>query len=174
MPEDPATPGTDPFKDRTYRERRALLGFSAASIAITYLGLVPDSIPTLGLQQLTEAQRSGLVTMLFWLVTYFLVAFLVYAVADFVKWRADVREAKILLAADKAALSDVDALLKQDPEDPGLKRSVGRSANAIDQAQVQLEIEKKKFETWLAIIPISAFSKYPAEVDQKDDKIKTP
>ena len=138
MAEDSATPGTDPFKDRTYRERRALLGFSAASIAITHLGLVPSGIPTLGVQRLTEVQRSGLVTLLFGIVAYFLVMFLVYAVSDFLEWRAAVARVDINLRADREAAVE----MKEDFRDGG-GLSESEDTN-IHQALIQAEIEMVK------------------------------
>jgi hypothetical protein len=130
----------NPFNDWTYRERRALLGFSAAAIAMTRLGLVPDAIVPLGVHDLTTYQRGGLITSLLVLIVYFLGMFVLYAATDLLRWWGGIQEEELELVAERAAHSDIEGVLA-DKTDPELRR-VGQSGNFIDQARVEHEIQR--------------------------------
>ena len=71
----------DPLREVTRKERRALLGVSTATIAITRLGLVPSEIGNLGIK-LTSTKQSSLLLLLGGVVVYFLVVFVLYAITD--------------------------------------------------------------------------------------------
>lgn len=76
----------DPLSQVTRSERRSLLGVSAITIIIVKTGLIPTKISALGIE-FSATDRSALLGMMGLVVTYFLVAFLVYAISDFVDWR---------------------------------------------------------------------------------------
>ncbi len=71
----------DPFRDLTRKERRNLLAISAIAWAIVKTGLVPTQISNLGIT-LTTKDQSALLKVLAVLVGYFLLAFIIYAVSD--------------------------------------------------------------------------------------------
>jgi hypothetical protein len=75
----------DPLSDVTRKERVYLLATSTIGIAIVKTGLVPSEISALGIQ-FEEANQSTLLLLLGMIVAYFLVAFIIYAVADFFAW----------------------------------------------------------------------------------------
>jgi hypothetical protein len=77
---------TDPLSDETRKIRKALLGISAASIAIVHMGLLPTKISALGID-FSASDRNALLVVLTLIVGYFLIAFIIYAFADFVAWR---------------------------------------------------------------------------------------
>ena len=80
----------DPLSDVTRRERVYLLATSTIGIAIVRTGLVPSEISALGIQ-FNAANRNALVVLLGIVVAYFLVAFIIYGVADFLAWFEDYR-----------------------------------------------------------------------------------
>lgn len=68
------------------KERRNLLGISAISIAMTHAKLVPQEVTALGIK-FAESDQKRLLLVVAFVVAYFLVAFVIYAVADFSIWR---------------------------------------------------------------------------------------
>jgi len=76
----------------TRHERRALLGVSILGITIVQTGLVPSKISALGVE-FSKADQKAVMGILAVVVGYFLVAFAIYAIADFVTWRARRRDA---------------------------------------------------------------------------------
>jgi hypothetical protein len=76
----------NPLSDETRGARKALLGISAASIAIVHLGLLPTRISALGID-FSATDRSVLLIILALITIYFLIEFIIYAAADFVAWR---------------------------------------------------------------------------------------
>lgn len=96
-PSTPTTSGTlfstilkDPLSDVTRKERIYLLATSTLGIAIVTTGLVPSRISALGIQ-FEETNQRTLLLMIGIVVAYFLVAFIIYAVADFFAWLDDYR-----------------------------------------------------------------------------------
>jgi len=89
----------DPLSDVTRKERVYLLAFSTIGIAIATTGLIPSRISALGIQ-FDAANQNRLLSLLGAVIAYFLVVFIVYAVADFFAWFEDyrmvVREGKLL------------------------------------------------------------------------------
>jgi hypothetical protein len=76
----------DPLRDLTRKERRNLLGVSIVSIGIVKTGLVPTEISSLGIK-FGPFEQSALLKVLAACVGYFLVAFVVYAVTDWLAAR---------------------------------------------------------------------------------------
>ena len=73
---------SDPLKEETRKARLYLLGLSTVGIAIVKTGLVPREITTLGIK-FGEADPQVLLDILALVILYFLVAFAVYGVSDF-------------------------------------------------------------------------------------------
>ena len=76
----------DPLRELTRKERRNLLALSTVSIGIVWTGLTPTEISNLGIK-LTPANQSALLKVLAVANAYFLVAFLIYAVSDWLAGR---------------------------------------------------------------------------------------
>lgn len=75
----------DPLSEVARKERRNLLFASTFSIAVDMLGLVPTKLSALGIDFPPPAQDSFLI-LLALVVGYFIVAFVIYASADFFAW----------------------------------------------------------------------------------------
>jgi len=71
----------------TRAERRILLGVAMLAIAVGHTGLIPSKIAALGIE-FEHADQRALLVILAVIVTYFTVAFAIYATADFLAWRA--------------------------------------------------------------------------------------
>lgn len=84
----------DPLTEVTRKERRALLGMSVLGIALVKTGFVPTKISALGIE-FSQADQKSILTILAFVVIYFLVAFVVYATTDFLTWRLAFRSAAI-------------------------------------------------------------------------------
>lgn len=76
----------DPLTEVTRKERRMLLGLSVLGVALVKIPLVPEKIATLGIDFSRPNQKSFLLVYSL-IVLYFLVAFLLYALTDYVAWR---------------------------------------------------------------------------------------
>lgn len=76
----------DPLSEVTRKERRFFLGVSILGITLVQTGLVPSKISALGIE-FAQADQQSLLSILALVVTYFLVAFVIYAAADFLAWR---------------------------------------------------------------------------------------
>lgn len=76
----------DPLTETTRRERRALLGLSILGLALAKVPLVPEKFAMLGIEfaKLNQATFIGLYALV---VGYFLVAFCVYALTDYIAWK---------------------------------------------------------------------------------------
>jgi hypothetical protein len=76
----------DPLSEVTRRERRALLGTSMLGLALVEIPLIPLKLAAFGIE-FSEVNRERFAAMYALVVLYFLVAFVVYALSDFVAWR---------------------------------------------------------------------------------------
>lgn len=81
----------DPLSEITRKERRMLLSISVLSAFIAKSGLVPTKIQALGIELEQGDQRAFLIVMML-VVLYFLVAFILYGVTDFLSWRLSYNE----------------------------------------------------------------------------------
>lgn len=79
----------DALSDVTRKERRFLLGTSLLGIAVTKTGLVPSKISALGIE-LQGADQRALLAIVAFVISYFLVAFIVYATSDYLAWRLSI------------------------------------------------------------------------------------
>jgi len=103
----------DPLSRVTRAERRTLLGVSAIGLVIARSGLVPSRISALGIE-FDRADQSALLGMLAAVVTYFLIAFLVYAFSDFVAWRLAFRSAAVRMSQAYRKRSEADIADEQE------------------------------------------------------------
>ncbi len=76
----------DPLSQVSRSERKMLLGSSAISIFVASTGLVPTKISALGVEFGQSDQRAFLIVMAL-IVAYFLCAFVVYGLTDYLAWR---------------------------------------------------------------------------------------
>ena len=76
----------DPLSEITRKERRTLLAVSALGAIMVKANIVPQKISALGID-FGEINRTILLRSLALVIGYFLVAFILYAISDFVAWR---------------------------------------------------------------------------------------
>ena len=76
----------DPLSDVGRKERRSLLGVSVVAILVGWTGLVPEKIENLGIT-FTAPARAGLLWVLLAVVVYYTLAFVFYAMSDFLSYR---------------------------------------------------------------------------------------
>lgn len=76
----------DPLSKVTRTERRYLLAMSIIGITLVKTGLVPSKISALGIE-FGAADQKSMLGIFGLVILYFLVAFIIYAAADFVTWR---------------------------------------------------------------------------------------
>jgi len=112
----------DPLSEVSRKERKFLLGVCAISITIVETGLVPNKISALGVDFSPADQKSLLVIMAL-IVAYFLIAFMIYAVSDFIVWRI-------------AFHSSVRSSLKQIAEEKNNPDNKTRAESAILESRI--------------------------------------
>ena len=88
---------SDPLSDVTRKERRMLLGLSMLGVFFTHGGALPTKITTLGVELGAGDQKIFLLILAIGLL-YFLLAFSLYAISDFIVWRKRVAEENIVEA----------------------------------------------------------------------------
>lgn len=122
----------DPLSDVSRKERRMLLGLSMLSLFFTHGGALPTKFTALGVELSTGEQRTFLVIIAIGLF-YFLSAFFLYAMSDFIVWRKKITEEYIEEA--KAMISSY--MYDNSPQDQY-------------DAEVQSEESKawRKYEIW--------------------------
>jgi hypothetical protein len=79
---------SDPLREETRKVRKTLLIWCLAAIAITLGRLFPSEISALGMK-VTATSHAVLLGLMAAVVAYHLVAFVIYAAADFVHWYID-------------------------------------------------------------------------------------
>lgn len=83
---DPSSFLGDPLSQISRLERRNLLIASTVGLLIGHVGLVPTRVSALGLE-FNAPERNAFLILLALVVTYMLLAFAIYATADFFVWR---------------------------------------------------------------------------------------
>lgn len=78
-------PPPDALSERTRKERRSLLLASLLGMAITWGNLIPSQISAFGIV-VSDVEQKSLLALLFFVVTYFLCGFLLYAVPEYRHW----------------------------------------------------------------------------------------
>jgi len=84
----------DPLSDVTRKERSYSLGISLAGIVMVRTDLVPSRITTLGIT-FQETDRKTLFFLVGLVAAYFLVAFVLYGIADILRQRAAVEAHRV-------------------------------------------------------------------------------
>lgn len=77
---------SDPLSEVSRRERRNLLLTSLTGILIAKVGLIPSRISALGIE-FTLLEQQALMTSVSFVIGYFVLAFILYGLADFFVWR---------------------------------------------------------------------------------------
>ena len=83
----------DPLSAVARKERKFLLGVSIIGISIIKARIVPTKIPALGVE-FGHTDQQSLLWILGLITLYFLIAFIIYAVSDFLAWRIDLWQAE--------------------------------------------------------------------------------
>jgi len=81
----------DPLGESTRKQRRGLLGISTIALVVVHADMFPTKISALGIE-FSQSDKGVLLLIFTAIVFYFVVAFLVYAAADFISWRQALRE----------------------------------------------------------------------------------
>lgn len=76
----------DPLKEVTRKERRALLAVSIAALIVAKTGILPGKIESFGIE-LPATDKPTVLLIFAGVVAYLLIAFIVYAVSDFIVWQ---------------------------------------------------------------------------------------
>jgi hypothetical protein len=96
----------DPLGEVARKERRSLLGVSALAIFVGLADLVPTRIENFGIT-FTPPRRQALLWMFVAVVAYYLVAFIVYAMGDYLLHRRKVHVARVELKKREAGIGAV-------------------------------------------------------------------
>ena len=76
----------DPLSEVTRKERRMLLGIGVLAVFVAKTGLIPSKISALGVD-LEKSNQQAFLIVLAAVVSYFVLAFTIYGLADFLAWR---------------------------------------------------------------------------------------
>jgi hypothetical protein len=76
----------DPLSDLARRERKTLLGTSALSLFISKTGSIPKEISALGIS-FEKADQHAFLVVFAMVISYFLIAFMVYGFSDYLAWK---------------------------------------------------------------------------------------
>ena len=110
---------SDCLGEVTRKERRSLLGISMLSIAMTHAKLVPTKISALGVD-FDQANQERFLLIIALVVGYYLLAFLIYGLADFSVWQLRFSEVAIKDTGDHKQLlidSSKADLYEQEPDE---------------------------------------------------------
>jgi hypothetical protein len=130
----------DPLRETTRHERTSLLKAATVGVLFAHTGLVPKEISVLGIQ-LSEEQQIAWWVILALIVAYFMVAFGLYCLTDYVSWRRDARAD--LMRKARAELSPRPPLAERPP--------LGTNAAVLekvgDMFKTPLHIESRLWRT---------------------------
>lgn len=121
----------DPLSDVTRGERKLLLLVSLMSLALTWADLIPTRIESLGIE-VSPANRDALIALLGLTLLYFLVAFSVYASADYARWRV---ARSLAQRQSSSTLSPVMPALRA-PIDPADTERLGLLSGVMEDVQL--------------------------------------
>jgi len=113
----------DPLTELTRKERRTLLVVALVDIAVIKVGLVPTKIAALGIE-FDKAGQQSLLTILALVTIYFLVAYVLYAISDFITWRRAILE-------ETLAAYSLDAPGVPEPKEEIFSGPLGERSEAI-------------------------------------------
>jgi len=104
----------DPLSEVTRKERRSLLAVSLIALVIVKVGLLPEEITTLGIK-FAAHDKGGLITIFVFTISFYLIAFLIYALSDFISWRlAFIAERKKSFKESRETLIKEGVVLEED------------------------------------------------------------
>ncbi len=104
----------DPLSEVTRKERRSLLAVSLVALVIVKVGLLPEEITALGIK-FAANDKGGLIHILVLTISFYLIAFLIYALSDFITWRlAFISELKNSFKESRETLIKESAILEED------------------------------------------------------------
>ena len=92
----------DPLTELTRKERKALLGVAILGVAIAQTGIVPAKINALGIE-FTKTDQQSLLFIIGLVIAYFLIAFVIYAWSDFLRFQRKFSELRQLQQGHKRA-----------------------------------------------------------------------
>jgi hypothetical protein len=134
----------DPLSEVTRKERRSLLGVSLIGLAVAKVGLLPEEITTFGIKFAAQ-DKGGLLHLLVFIISFYLIAFLIYALSDFVTWRL-------------AFIDEIKRLMKEDSESPdGMFRNLTYLQHKWNSVSTTTSVIRALFE-FLIPIAIAAYS----------------
>jgi hypothetical protein len=108
----------DPLGEVARKERRSLLGISAIAILVGRTGLVPAKIDNFGIS-FAAPERQALLWVFLAVVLYYTVAFIVYAMSDFLMYRYAVHQGREALKKQRAEHSSLDiSIISETPSKP--------------------------------------------------------
>ena len=97
----------DPLSDIARKERRNLLIASTAGILVATMGLVPTRLSILG-NEFSALEQNHFVIVVASVIAYFVVAFLVYGVSDFLISRNKRHDYLVAVAVEMQGLTEKD------------------------------------------------------------------
>ena len=138
----------DPLSELTRKERRNLLAISAAAIVVVKTGLVPTKLSGLGID-VSMIERSAFLKILAGSVVYFLLAFVIYAVSDWLagRWRLQL----VFLAEMEKIIADTKArplpeLGKGAEAEREYRAHLGKSTSRLTRATTPIVAGRAVFE----------------------------
>lgn len=84
----------DPLRKITRKERKYLLLVSVVGLTVSEMGLVPEQISMFGIT-FSETNQSSFLLLIAFVVIYFVLAFIIYAVSDFIAWRLEFNKTRL-------------------------------------------------------------------------------
>lgn len=76
----------EPLNETSRKVRRNLLAASVIGVFIAKVGLIPSKFSVLGIE-FSEANQEALLTLLIFVIAYFVITFLVYVSSELVAWQ---------------------------------------------------------------------------------------
>lgn len=128
----------DPLSEVTRKERKALLGFSLITLAITWGNLVPKEIKAFDIK-LDAPEQAGLFLSLSLALVYFLTAFVVYAYSDSIAFRRSRRMLQKRLGILLRPALDLHKEATDARTSEALAAVPGRNRKAAPQKRVNLD-----------------------------------
>jgi hypothetical protein len=111
----------DPLRDVSRNERRFLLGSCLVGFAVSNLGLLPTKIAALGIE-FSPIDQKRLARTIAFVISYFLIAFFVYGLTDFLAWRV-----AIVAAARESAERTMEQILSRSQTDGRIRTDIRHS-----------------------------------------------
>lgn len=118
----------DPLTDVTRKKRSYLLSISMLGISLVKTGLVPSQIISLGIVFQSANQRALLVIVAF-IIFYFLAAFIIYAISDYLSWQIVIKKQAIALSVSGYE----DDLHGHFPQPGSIEEEIGKYRSSLQK-----------------------------------------